>query len=293
MNDFVSIIIASDIDSRVILISDDSTDEQGICIPSPLGSGSCPADEKLPEFRHVVQSVGSSNSLQLVLDTYPLWQDSLRPTATRTIAVISDDNSSLGATAFRTQLVALDPTFADFRFHAIIAPYDLDSFACFTCSPPACATCDACCGVDTSLGFVCTALPADEGTVYKELITLTGGVEGNLCTQDFLPAFMEMATAVVGDSDVDCVYDIPDPGGGLMIDYTRVNVEYQADPMSTPSTIPHVPGGMADCGAGGGWYYDDPVAPQQVILCPETCTVVQANPQAKITVKFGCATVIP
>ena len=293
MNDFANTIINSGVDTHVVLISDDSNDQQGVCVPAPLGSGSCPNDENLPNFRHVVTNVASSNSLQLLLSTYPQWQDSLRPNATKTIAVISDDNSALSAQAFTDMIVTMDPTFEGFKFDAIISPYDLDGIVCFPCQISGnCASCDPCCGLDSALGLLCTALPADEGTVYKELVQTTGGIEGNLCTQDFLPVFQDMATAVIDDSQVSCLYDIPDPGNGMSIDFNRVNVEYQLNPGSNPVLIPNVPGGELDCGPSGGWYYDDIIAPTQVLLCPDTCDTVQANPQAAITVKFGCATVI-
>lgn len=293
MNDFANTIINSDIDARVIMISADSSDQQGICVPAPLGSGSCPNDSNLPTFRHVVTTVGSSNSLQLILSTYPEWSDDLRPIATKTVAVISDDNSGLSASDFSDQLVALNPSFEGFKFDAIVSPYDLDGLACAPCVLSGnCNACDPCCGADTFLGALCTPLPADEGVVYKELVQNTGGVEGNLCTQDFLPAFQDMATAVIADSQVACLYAIPDPGNGMTIDYTRVNVEYTLAPGDTPVLIPNVPGGETDCGPSGGWYYDDIIAPSQVLLCPDTCTTVQANQEASIAVKFGCATVI-
>lgn len=294
MNSFVNVLTASGIDAHVILISADSTDEQGICVPAPLGSGSCPNDEKLPTYRHVVTEVGSRNSLQLILSTYDQWKDSLRPDATRTIAVISDDNSALAASDFATMIVALDPSFEGFKFDAIVAPYDLSGVACFPCqiNMTACNTCDPCCGTDSTLGIACVPLPASEGTVYKQLVSSTGGVLGNLCTQDFLPAFMDMATAVVDASQVACVYNIPDPPGGEMIDYTRVNVGFAPNPGGPEEVIPNVPGGLADCGPSGGWYYDDPTAPTQILLCPATCDRVQMSADGSITVKFGCSTIV-
>lgn len=290
MNSFASIIAGSGIDYHVILISADSTSDEGICVPTPLGSGSCPNDENLPTFRHVNTSVGSSNALSLIISTYSQWSSSLRPNATRTITVITDDNSAMGATDFTNQLIALDPSFAGFTFHAIFAPYEVFPLTCMACSG-ACAGCDPCCGSNN--GMFCTPLPADEGTVYRELVnTPPVGVEGNLCTQDFLPAFQAMATSVVAASQVSCVYDIPPPPGGETIDYNRVNVEYTPAPGSNPETIFFVPGGEASCGPGGGWYYDDDTNPTQILFCDATCTYVQLSTQGSVDVKFGCATVV-
>jgi hypothetical protein len=295
MNDFSNIVIGSGIDAHVILISADSTDDNGICVPTPLGSGSCPNDEALPVYRHVAQTVGSSNALDLILSTYPQWQDSLRAGATKTITVVTDDDSSLSAADFTSQLIALDSTFADFTFHGIIAPYELDPFQTLSCtstSPPNCANADVCCGVNSDVGFFCNPLPADEGAVYKALIAQTGGVEGNLCTQNFVPVFQAMATEVVAQAQVPCVYDIPPDPGGQMIDPTKVNVEYKPDPGASAQPILNVPEGEAGCGTTGGWYYDDAANPTTIILCDTTCDAVQAGSMPSVSVKFGCATQI-
>lgn len=293
MNLFVSEILASGIDAHVVLISSDSSDEQGVCVPAPLGSGSCPNDENLPNFRHVVQNVASSNSLDLVLSTYAQWSSSLRPNSSRTIVVISDDDSSLGATGFQTALTNLDPLFANLRFSAIVAPYDLNGLACFPCqtngSP--CASCDPCCGLDSSLGLFCTALPADEGAVYKDLVTATGGVLGNLCQQDFGPAFSDLATAVIGNTTVSCGYGIPTPSNGDSINFEEVNVNYQLTTGGTEVALGKVADSTA-CGVAGGWYYEPPNNPTEVVLCPVTCDLVQASVESTVAVNFGCSTIV-
>ena len=49
------------------------------------------------------------------------------------------------------------------------------------------------------------------------------------------------------------------------------------------------------CGPAGGWYYDDPVMPTKVTLCPASCDAAQASvgpgKPGHIEVLFGCATV--
>lgn len=290
MNDFASIIVNSGIDVHIILISADSTMDEGICVPLPLGSGACPNDENLPTYRHVVQTVQSSDSLDLILSTYPQWQSSLRPGASRTIAVISDDNASLGSAAFTQQLVALDASFQGFKFDAIVAPYEVaNPFLCLNCPAP--CDCDPCCGANSDPFPACIDLPADEGVVYKELVAQTQGVLGDLCTQDFLPVFHDMATAVISESEIACTYYIPDPGNGETIDVDRVNVNYYADPNAPAQAIYYVPGGVADCGPEGGWYYDDPNNPTQIIFCEATCQAVQLSETGRVSVVFGCETI--
>lgn len=293
MNDLVNTIVAANIDLHLILISADSTDDAGICVPAPVGNGACPNDENLPTYRHVVQTVGSTDALQQVIATYDQYKDSLRPNASRTIVVISDDNSAMSAADFSSQLVALDPTFQDFKFDAIVSPYEISNpFLCLNCAAPAC-NCDPCCGVDPDAPFpICVDLPADEGTVYKELVNQTMGVLGDLCQQQFLPVFQDMATAVINASNIPCVYDIPDPPNGEDIDYDKVNVDYQATPSDPGQPIFYVPGGETDCDNSGGWYYDDPSNPSQILLCSSTCDAVQGSMEGSVSVKFGCATQI-
>src|SRR5690606_22814950 len=117
-------------------------------------------------------------------------------------------------------------------------------------------------------------------------VNQTMGVLGDLCQQNFQPVFQDMATAVVTDAKVACVYDIPAPTMGE-IDYGKVNVAFKPDPSAPEQPIFYVPGGAADCDASGGWYYDDPDNPQQILLCPATCDAVQLGPNGAITVKFG------
>ncbi len=300
MNDFASTIINANIDVRVILISADSGDEQGVCVPLPLGSGSCPNDENVAGgFMHIVDTVGSSNALDRVVANYDNYSAFLRPNATKTIGVISDDNAS-GATPaadFRAAMLAKDASFQDFIFHGIVAPYDYsnsDCLQCFILNGQNCGGCDACCGPDPIVGALCTSYAAGEGTAYKDLAddTMPAGVIGNLCLLEFLPVFQQMATAVIGGAQVACLYDLPDPPNGQTLDYATVNVEYLETPASTPELFFNVPGGAPDCAANNEWHYDDPSAPSQILLCPETCTRVQAAAEGKINVTFGCATEI-
>jgi len=293
MNDFANTIEASGIDAHIILISADSGDEQGVCVPTPLGSGSCPDDENLPKFRHVVTDVGSSNSFDLILSTYDQWKNSLRAGATRTIAVISDDDSSLGWASFQSQMIALDASFQDFKFDAIVAPYEVSNpLTCFGCtaSMGQCLNCDPCCGADSTLGLFCTPLPADEGKEYKALVADTGGVLGDLCQQEFQPVFDDIATAVANDALLPCVYDIPDAPPGEDLDYGKVNVEYTPSPGDPPETIFFLPGGAAECDDAGGWYYDDSASPTKILLCASTCDDIQLTVDGEVTIVLGCST---
>lgn len=281
LNNFASLITAANIDVHVVLIADAT-----VCIPAPLGSGSCNgADENLPAYQHVNQVVNSTDGLQVILNTYPQWAGSLRPNASKTIAVVSDDNSDLSAADFMSQLVALDPSFQGFKFDAIIA-FDPPT-ACFGCIGSCNGCPSSCCYLDS---FVCDSYSAEEGTVYKQLVQQTGGVIGNLCLQDFDPVFNDMATAVVIDSGISCEYLIPPNPDGTAFDPTKVNVEYTSG-SGNSQTIGNVASAAACTSQVGGWYYDDPQNPTKITLCPSTCSAVQGDQNGRVDVLFGCDTI--
>jgi hypothetical protein len=254
---------------HVILLAD-----AGICIPAPLGNGACNgADEKLPTYRHVLETVNSTDALQKFISTYPQWKDALRPDATKTFAVVSDDDSDLSAASFTAQLQALDPpTFQNFKFDAIVS-FD-DPGVCTVCLLGGCAMCASkCC--DTQL--FCAPISAAEGKVYKQLVQQTGGVIGDLCTQNFGPVFADMGTAVVQGSSISCSYDIPKPAEGDGRSRARSTCSYTPGGGGAEQAILAAPGGVSGCGQKGGWYYDDPMNPTKIIMCPTTCAALQGD----------------
>ena len=256
MNGFSQQIAASGVDFHVIVVSSYPGDGYGICIDPPLGAGGCPTtDSNPPTFLHVDQQVASTNGLSLCLSTYPKWKSALRSDAVKHIVIVTDDNSSLAAASFDSQLQALDPpTFTGYKFHGIF---------CFT----KCAT------------------AAKAGTVYTTLVQQTGGVSGDLCLQDFKPVFDKLATAVVTGSKISCDIDMPTAPSGKKINLQQVTVEV-SDSGAAAQKIPHVTD-SSQCGSGG-WYYDDNTTPTTIILCPDTCTWAQGLTAAKLTVGLGC-----
>jgi hypothetical protein len=275
LNRFSQLITDSGIDVRIIVISaaigmqdpdsDGDSDEQdnGVCIDAPLGSGSCPDDSLAPRYVHVAEEVGSSDALNLFVDTFPRWRDQLRPNATKTFVVVTDDDASdeplNSASAFTSAITALDPQFASFTFSGIY---------CFSECPDA----------------------AEIGRVYIDLVAQTMGVGGDLCLQDFAPVFDDLADAVIGASQLDCEWDIPAPPPGETLDPSLVNVQYTPSSSGVEETVVNHDNGGA-CAGGEGWHYDNNTAPTRVIACPATCTRLQADPNAKLDVLFGCQTI--
>lgn len=267
MNQFSQQISAAGVDVRIILIAEQYAPppfpgfpDEGICIDAPLGSGKCPDDNKQPSFLHVFKTVGSTNSLQLVLQMFPSYKAALRPGSLKILTVVTDDNSAVPAASFTQQFDALDPT--------LITPglWKLYGIFCFSKCPSA----------------------AKQGSVYQELVQQTQGVSGDLCLQNFKPVFDQLAQGVVASSKLSCGWKIPPAPAGETFDKSKVNVQFTAGD-GQQTTFGKV-GSAAECGPSGGWHYDNEQNPTMVLVCPETCKAIQADAQAKIDVQFGCAT---
>ncbi len=271
MNSFSIQIDAAQVDARIILLSDYSfLISPGVCIDPPLGSGGCPTmDSNPPDFLHVPDSgVGSSDALLRLIELYPGYAPLLRPNALTHVVVVTDDNSSLSADDFTDQFSGLAEHLGNFVFHGIVSSLDPDG--------PACGS--------------CCALGASQGTVYQELISVTGGVEGNLCDQEFQPVFGAVAQQVIGGASLACNYQIPDPPDGEVFDQDEVNVEFE-DSDGVPLPIGRVDSEAACAGVTHGWYYDDPVDPTRIIVCPQTCDTIRDFEAGKVAIKFGCETI--
>jgi MYXO-CTERM domain-containing protein len=88
---------------------------------------------------------------------------------------------------------------------------------------------------------------------------------------------------------VNCSFPFPEemPGTPLTPDLLRIEYTSGGD-----TIIVHKVQSAADCGADGGWYYDDPVNPTSITLCPATCTTVQGDVMAVIDIAVGCECVV-
>ncbi len=266
INTFASAIAKSAIDYRVVMIANPSSGNK-ICVPAPLGGANC---GNAARFRLVAKTVGSTNGPKIALDEYPKYSDFLRPNATKHFVFVTDDESSLAAQAFLDGLKAKQPAgmFASLKIHAVFAWGD-----------------DKVKGCKGPFGA-----GAKYGAVYETLVQKTGGAKGVICEDDWSKVFADITTAVVTGSKVSCEVSVPAPPKGKALDPALVNVQYVPGGTGTPADILRVPG-AADCGAKGGWYYDNPTTPTRILLCPASCESVQKDDAAKIDVKFGCASV--
>jgi hypothetical protein len=103
-------------------------------------------------------------------------------------------------------------------------------------------------------------------------------------------ADLAAALKAIQTTTLACVFAMPEAQGLDPIDPELVNLTY------TPSgaaeiTIGKVDGaGQCDAAGGWGWFYDDPVKPNVIQLCPALCEKVQGDPDGKIQIVLGCET---
>jgi Mg-chelatase subunit ChlD len=83
-----------------------------------------------------------------------------------------------------------------------------------------------------------------------------------------------------------CEYIIPEPPANEPFELDKVVVKYVAGD-GAQIEIPRADD-EADCGQSPGWYFDDPVQPQKIELCPASCQLAQSDKQGRVNVFFGC-----
>ncbi len=215
----------------------------------------------LPYWQHVEHTVASGDILGSLLETAPQWSDFLRPEAIKHVWVYSSTRRDSGMTVsdFDDEFTALDDSFAGYTFHAFIGdtidrPVSGDDFAAFA---------------ESKLGHAHDPLE-----------------EENFIITFFFDAVLDG----VRTAGLACEYEIPTPPAGQVFEKGHVNVEY--DDGLGLQTVGFVDS-LDDCAAvsGSGWYYDDPIDPESIKMCPQTCARFETLANASIEIVFGCATI--
>lgn len=148
-------------------------------------------------------------------------------------------------------------------------------------------------GVGSSLTSL-NSIAAAGGTTQALIVDASSGDP----TKQFLDAMNKIRQKVtqtvtstqVVSKPVPCQWGIPASPDGKTFDKTKVNVQYTDTAAGVTSQVGAVTT-QADCAnVAQGWYYDDPANPTQVLVCPQTCTTVQAILGVEVQVVFGCST---
>ncbi len=119
------------------------------------------------------------------------------------------------------------------------------------------------------------------GTTQAHIVGSTGNVE-----EDFLDALDE-----IRGSRLPCNFQIPESTSGTF-DKNKVNVVF--DDGSQTRTLYYWPDANSCDAKDGGWYYDDPQTPTQIIACPASCTAIQnaSGQKVSVNIQLGCAALV-
>ncbi len=312
LNTFAGVVGSRGLDYRVVLLSlrnvlRNVTVPDGrryaVCIPAPLAGNALCGNG--PRFFHSSVDIRSTQPLEQLLGTLgqtmgytaadprggEAWRAFLRPAASKSIVVVTDDQSRLSADLFETFRGGTNPNSRTFDLPpGLLDPSWGGLFTNYTFS-----------GIygwgDAANPAVRCMYPggtsaASSGAVYSTLVSRRGGVRARICdgASTWAPFFDRIATAVERTSRIACDLAIPTPPGGSVLDPRLVNVVVRG----TTETLIGKVANAAACRSTGGWYYDNEARPTRVTLCPASCD--RANEElrggsAAIEVQFGCITI--
>ena len=342
MDAFATRLGESELDYRLIVLSLRGVGETTIsgsrrfrvCMPPPVGGVGC-ADNP-PRFHQIEVDIKSTQPLEQILGTLaqtagytegqerggPPWLELLRPEATKSFVIVTDDNARLcggprgcdlsgapwtctvagsrpfdEAIDFETYPGGVSPFSATVQMGpGILAPaYDFpDTGPLFEGyvfnaiygwgdeSDDSIA-----CGECGTSG----APVSSPGPTYSALVRRTGGVRAQLCDgpSAWGPFFERLATNVVETSRIACEVAIPAPPDGMFFIADRVNVDIRGRDGTSP--VGRVIGASGCNATTGGWYYDDETTPTSINLCPASCELAREQVTSEedgVDVKFGC-----
>ncbi|WP_438001614.1 vWA domain-containing protein [Sorangium sp. So ce185] len=101
-------------------------------------------------------------------------------------------------------------------------------------------------------------------------------------------AAFKAAVEEIRGAAVSCTIPIPPPPDGRTFDKQKVDVKYTSATTNTPTSLVY----DQACAAAGTWRYDDPANPTAIVLCDDTCAVVQAQVEVSLGVDFTCEDVL-
>jgi hypothetical protein len=306
---FASILAASDVDYRVILLSRHRKDVRApsgesstsICVSSPLsGLAMCPAPAPVlsERFFHYNEKIESHDSLENILlfyhraDTrsgltkvgYSEW---LRVGAKKVFLELSDDDEGVAddaqiytADTFFAELVKLDPVQfgrdpakPNIVWHSIVGlkekPTVTDAYQ-----------------PDEPLQMAICTGNADPistpGLLYQELSRRTGGLRFPLCQFGAYDAvFHRIAEDVVTRAQVACDFALPEAPANQTLELDKIAVSYATD-QAMPAQLKQAKT-SADCQADA-FYIEN----SRVYLCDQACDAVKATLGAAVQVLFTC-----
>jgi hypothetical protein len=103
---------------------------------------------------------------------------------------------------------------------------------------------------------------------------------------DLEARFLDALLRIVA-KPLSCQIDLPQtaPDTGQAVDFEKVRVRFTAANSGTVTEYPRIDS-VVSCGANQAWYYDDPLAPKQIVFCNSACEALGAG---DLKVELGCA----
>ena len=247
LNAFAALIASKNLDYQVVMlalrgknpVSIGGSTRYPVCIPQPLAGDDQCADG--PRFFQSSVDIRSTQPLEQFLGTlaqtdgYKLgeqkggepWAGALRPQATKTIVVVTDDNARLSATDFETfaggkdpfNSTTLPPGILDPSWNGLFNGYIFSGIYGW--------------GSDIDPGVVCkfpdNTQPASPGPTYTTLVNKTGGVRAKICDgQAALPSQIFARGPAVFFTSV--VYVGPEDGGDVPSVYLHLSDGSPSEP---------------------------------------------------------------
>lgn len=306
---FASILAASDVDYRVILISRHRKDVRAasgesstsICVSSPLsGLMTCPAPAPVnsARFFHYNEKIESHDSLENILLFYNRadtrsgltkvgYHEWLRAGAKKVFLELSDDDEGgpddaqvYTPDSFFEALVKLDPaqfgsdpSKPNIVWHSIVGlqekPTPSEAY-----QPSEALQMGMCKGNADKI--------SSPGLVYQELSRRTGGLRFPLCQFDaYDVVFHRIAEDVVTKAQIACDFPLPEAPPKQTLELDKIAVSYGVG-QDAPTQLKQAKT-SADCQADA-FYIEN----SRVYLCSDACDAVKATVGAAVQVLFTC-----
>jgi hypothetical protein len=288
---FANILGSSGIDYRVILLAS----YPSLCIDPPLGGADCATPPAKPantsRFFQYSIGMGSTEGLSRQLSSYNTadpngaapggWSDWTREDSAKVFLQFSDTTgtSDISAAEFDSGLLALTPMrfgtaqARDYVYHGIQGvPPNMPA------SKPYVPT-------DPVLDGGCSngSLSGTAQAAYQDVAIASGGLRFPICEADLYDVvFNAVADSAVQAAKVACSFEKPVPPEGQYIDDNTVAVHYTPSAGGADVVFGQV---LTSAACQSNAFY---IEGDQVVLCPEACTLVQSDASAVVTLEYGC-----
>ncbi len=223
---------------------------------------------------------GDDAMFKPALDTYDTWRPALRDDALKVFVHFTDATSGSGASitgytgTFDEVLVAREPavwgTPGDYRFV-------YHTFVGLTPNTPSTEPYEA---SDPLVSGSCSGSFVNP-TALQEMARRTGGLRFPLCLSDgFDAVFRRIAESAIERASVSCELLLPEPPEGMTLDLATLAVRYGS---ASATEVLLRATDAASCSDAGFLLEED-----RVVLCPDACARIEADPAATLTLLTGC-----